>query len=303
MGAACTTGGASARVDEGVASLRSWYAQHRRELPWRTPGIPAWHVLVSEVMLQQTPVARVVPAYHAWLGRWPGPAELAAASPADVLCQWDRLGYPRRALRLQAAAAAIVARHRSQVPTELDALLALPGVGEYTARAVAAFAHGQRAAVVDTNVRRVVVRWAEGRATAARLPLAAVERLLPADPAAAVLCSAALMELGAVVCTARAPRCSSCPLAADCAWRGAGYPPDAGPPRRSQAWEGTVRQARGRILALLRAAPCHAGDLGLVPAALLDRAVPDPDLRRRAVAGLISDGLAAAVGSGLALPG
>jgi len=270
-------------------------------------------VLVSEVMLQQTPVARVVPAYHAWLERWPGPGDLAAASPADVLRQWDRLGYPRRALRLRAAAMAIVARHESRVPAELEALLALPGVGGYTARAVAAFAHGQRVAVVDTNVRRVVVRWVQGRSAADQLPLPAVERLLPADPAAAVLSSAALMELGAVVCTSRAPRCSSCPLAADCAWRGAGYPPAAGPPRRGQAWEGTVRQARGRILALLRSAPGTQGTQvapgapaapGVVSAAQLRRAVPDADRRERAVAGLVDDGLAVAVGpAGLALPG
>src|SRR4051794_6345789 len=151
-------------------------------------------------MLQQTPVRRVLPVYEQWLSRWPSPAHLAAEASGEAIRAWGRLGYPRRALRLHAAATAIAAEHGGAVPTELEHLLALPGVGSYTARAVAVFAHGQRHAVIDTNVRRVVARWHEGRGDAARMPLATVEGLLPEDDAAAVEVSAALMELGALVC-------------------------------------------------------------------------------------------------------
>jgi len=309
------TASALEEVRDPLTLLRAWYLAERRDLPWRRPGIPAWDVLVSEVMLQQTPVSRVVPAYRAWLERWPGPAELSAASPADVLRQWDRLGYPRRALRLQAAAGIVMARHGGQVPDELDALLALPGVGEYTARAVLVFAHGRRAPVVDTNVRRVVVRWAHGKEAADRLPLAEVERLLPADLVDAVLTSAALMELGAVTCVARSPRCGACPLAGGCRWREAGAPPLPVPRRVGQLWEGTVRQARGRIMALLRAGPGTEGTggtegtEGTASADEVLAAVPDASLRQRAIAGLVADGLAVVVERGdgelaqLALPG
>src|SRR4051794_2660071 len=149
------------------APVLDWYAAHARDLPWRAPGTGPWAVLVSEVMLQQTPVARVEPVWRAWLDRWPTPADLAAASPADVIRAWGKLGYPRRALRLREAAVAVTERHGGVVPAEVAALEALPGIGTYTARAVACFGYGQRQPVVDTNVRRVVARLVHGRAEAA----------------------------------------------------------------------------------------------------------------------------------------
>jgi A/G-specific adenine glycosylase len=279
--------------------LLTWYAGHARQLPWRVPGVGAWAVLVSEVMLQQTPVARVLPAWEAWLAAWPTPAACAAASPADVVRAWARLGYPRRALRLREAAAACVARHDGLVPADQAALLALPGIGAYTAAAVAAFAYGARTAVVDTNVKRVLMRAVAGlddpRPVAAG-DRRAVEALLPAQ--LAPRWSVAVMELGALVCTARRPACVRCPLASDCAWWAAGAPPWDGPALRPQGYAGTDRQVRGRLLAVLRAA--HDP----VPAADLAREWDEPVQRERALASLLADGLAVGdpVG-GYALPG
>lgn len=239
--------------------LVAWHDAHARDLPWRRPDCSPWGVLVSEVMLQQTPVARVEPIWRGWLSRWPTPADLAAESPGEVVRAWGRLGYPRRALRLREAAVAMVARHGGQVPRAEADLLALPGIGGYTAAAVRAFAFGDRAVVVDTNVRRVQARLVTGVAlpapalTRAETTLAAA--LLPADDTAAATWNVAVMELGALVCTARSPRCNACPAAALCAWRVAGHPAYAGPPRRGQAWEGTDRQVRGRIVDLLRHSP------------------------------------------------
>jgi A/G-specific adenine glycosylase len=286
-----------AGMSPDVLTLCSWFATARRDLPWRDPAAGAWAVLVSEVMLQQTPVARVLPVYRSWLERWPTPADLAASPSGEAIRAWGRLGYPRRALRLHAAATVVVERHDGQVPADLDALLALPGVGAYTARAVAAFAHGQRHAVVDTNVRRVVTRYRGGRADAASIPLARVEELLPDDPADAVLASAALMELGALVCTARAPRCGDCPLASCCAWRGAGYPPEQRV-KRTQGYAGTDRQVRGRMLALLRDLPDAAARATLLEASA------DPEQALRALQGLLADGLVVEQCDGsVALPG
>ncbi|MDG4768433.1 A/G-specific adenine glycosylase [Solwaraspora sp. WMMD406] len=266
-----------------------WYDHNARDLPWRVPGIGAWAILVSEVMLQQTPVVRVLPAWRAWLDRWPSPAALAADAPAEAIRMWDRLGYPRRALRLHECATALVRRHGGAVPTDLDELLALPGVGTYTARAVAAFAYGQRHPVVDTNVRRLVARAIDGAADAgpATRPadLVATEALLPAEPARAARASAAFMELGAVVCVARTPRCAVCPMAARCAWLAAGRPAQVGPSRRPQRYAGTDRQVRGLLLAVLREAT------GPVPQQRLDSVWPDARQRSRALASLIEDGL------------
>src|SRR3954468_9008394 len=236
--------------------VSEWYAGAARDLPWRRPGTSAWAVLVSEVMLQQTPVARVVPAYEAWLERWPSPAALAADEPGEAVRMWGRLGYPRRALRLHAAAVHVVSRYDGELPTTVPELLELPGIGDYTARAVAAFAYRQRHAVVDTNVRRVVARAVEGVADAAvtRRDLALVEDLLPADPEAAATASVALMELGALVCTARTPQCPRCPLASMCVWLARGPPALDVPVKRPQGYAGTDRQVRGRLLAVLRAA-------------------------------------------------
>ena len=265
-----------------------WYATAARDLPWRRPGVDAWAVLVSEVMLQQTPVARVEPVWWEWLDRWPTPADLAAASPAEVIRAWGKLGYPRRALRLREAAIAVVERHGGVVPDDVAALEALPGIGTYTARAVACFGYGQAQPVVDTNVRRVVARVLHGRAeagTARAADLADVLALTPTDPERAVRFSVAAMELGALVCVAGTPRCGVCPVRDSCAWRLAGYPPADGPPRRVQKFTGTDRQVRGRLLDVLRAAH-HP-----VTAAELDPAWDDAVQRSRCLDSLLADGL------------
>jgi A/G-specific adenine glycosylase len=282
------------------AAVLDWYAAHGRDLPWRSPGVEPWPVLVSEVMLQQTPVARVLPAWCGWLERWPTPADTAAAAPADLLRQWDRLGYPRRALRLQECARAVLARHGGAVPTAEADLRALPGIGPYTAAAVAAFAFGRRAVVLDTNVRRVLARLLGGTALPPPHPRreewTRAEALLPAEPAVAARWGVAVMELGALVCTARAPRCGVCPLARSCAWRAAGHPADADAGRRrAQPWHGTDRQARGRLLAALRAEAEASGEA-------LAEAWPDAAQRERALASLLADGLVEAVGLRFRLP-
>ena len=273
-----------------VGQVVAWYHEHARDLPWRAPDRTAWGVLVSEVMLQQTPVVRVEPAWRAWMTRWPTPADLAAAPTADVLRAWDRLGYPRRALRLQQCAQAVVERHDGRVPDDEDALLALPGIGAYTAAAVLAFAYGWRAVVLDTNVRRVLARAVDGHALPApsqtRAEVARAAALVPRDDAGAARWAQASMELGALVCTARSPRCDRCPVAASCAWVAAGRPADQhAHRRRAQAWAGTDRQVRGRIMALLRESPVP------VPEPVLDEAWPPTPQRARAVAGLLADGL------------
>jgi A/G-specific adenine glycosylase len=293
---------AAAKSGPIAPAVNDWFERNRRDLPWRADGFPAWGILVSEIMLQQTPVVRVIPRLTEWLDRWPTPTSLAAAAPGDAVRAWGRLGYPRRALRLHAAAVAISERHGGIVPSDLADLLALPGVGQYTARAVAAFAYGERHPVVDTNVRRVLARAIDGRGEAGPASttrdLAAMEAQLPEDAAAARTFNAAVMELGAIVCTARSPRCEECPIANRCAWRAAGYPEYAGPRRTVQKrYEGSDRQVRGVILGALRARREP------VPAAALDLLWPDALQRARALAGLLSDGLV--VGSpetGYALP-
>ena len=231
----------------------SWYDHAQRDLPWRRPGVSAWQILVSEFMLQQTPVARVEPVWLAWIARWPTASATAAASAADVLRAWGKLGYPRRAKRLHECATVIAAEHDDVVPDDVETLLSLPGVGTYTARAIACFAYGRRVPVVDTNVRRVVARAVHGRADAAApaaRDLDEVAALLPGD-ARAPQFSVALMELGATVCTARAPRCGVCPVR-NCKWRSLGFPAGSGPARRAQRYAGTDRQVRGRLLDVLR---------------------------------------------------
>lgn len=265
-----------------------WYGSHARDLPWRSPDRTPWGVLVSEVMLQQTPVARVLPVWQAWLDRWPQPAALAAETPAEAIRAWDRLGYPRRALRLYSTATAIVERHDGRVPDQYDDLLALPGVGEYTAAAVASFAYGQRHVVLDTNVRRVLARAVSGRPTAGASATGAERALATAllPQAGAAQWSVAVMELGALVCTANSPRCEVCPIADTCAWRLAGSPPPVGPRPRGQRWTGTDRQVRGRLMAVLR------GTSGPVSEAELEPAWPDDAVQReRALDSLVADGL------------
>jgi A/G-specific adenine glycosylase len=277
-----------------------WYAREARDLPWRRPDASPWGILVSEVMLQQTPVRRVLPAYDAWLARWPTPAALAADAAGEAVRQWGALGYPRRALRLHAAATAMVERHGGQVPDRLADLRALPGVGEYTASAVASFAFRQRHVVLDTNVRRVLARAVAGRSDAAPTVTAAERALagalLPDAPDDAATYAVAVMELGAVVCGSRAPRCGACPLAGGCAWRLAGRPVTPGAGRRPQAYAGTDRQVRGRLLACLRSA------VGAVDGATLSSVWDDDEQRDRALAGLLADGLVTRDGDAYALP-
>jgi A/G-specific adenine glycosylase len=269
-------------------AIVDWYAAAARDLPWRRPGVDAWAVLVSEVMLQQTPVARVEPVWRDWMARWPTPAALALVPPADVIRAWGKLGYPRRALRLREAAAAVVERHDGVVPEDVAALETLPGVGTYTARAVACFGYGRPQPVVDTNVRRVVARLVHGRAEAGNAraaDLADIAALTPPDPARATRFSVAAMELGALVCVAGTPRCGACPVRDRCAWLLAGSPPHVGPVRRVQKFAGTDRQVRGRLLDVLRAT--HEP----VAAAVLDDAWKDAAQRGRCLDSLLTDGL------------
>jgi A/G-specific adenine glycosylase len=282
------------------APLLAWYDEYARDLPWRRTSATPWGVLVSEFMLQQTPVARVLPVYDAWLARWPHPRDLAAESSGEAIRAWGRLGYPRRAIRLHAAARAIVEHHDGRVPDDVDALRGLPGVGDYTTSAVLAFAFGRRRAVLDTNVRRVLARVVTGVEFPATTMSAAekdlANGLLPDDEPTAATWSVALMELGALVCTAVTPSCEDCPVRRECAWRAAGYPAYDGPPRRGQAWSGTDRQCRGRLMALARDA--HTA----VSAAGIADAWPDDAQRDRCLVSLLADGLLVRREDSYALP-
>lgn len=277
----------------------AWYAVAGRDLPWRHPDCSPWGVYVSEIMAQQTPIARIVAPWQAWLARWPTPSHLASASRADVLRAWDRLGYPRRAVNLHEAAKVMVERHAGQVPADPDALRDLPGVGDYTVAAVASFAFGNPLPVLDTNVRRILARIAIGQAQAAPTPTRAERDLaaawLPDDPADANRWNVASMELGALVCTARAPQCARCPVRDLCRWRAAGHPAYTGARKRSQGYAGTDRQVRGRILALVRDHEAAR------PRADFD-ACGDADRVDKLVVGLIGDGLLAHSPEGYHLP-
>jgi A/G-specific adenine glycosylase len=290
----------STPTDDLHQPVLRWYAEHARDLPWRGSGATPWRVMVSEFMLQQTPVARVVPVFESWLETWPTPADLAAAPSGEAVRAWGRLGYPRRALRLHAAATAIVERHGGEVPSTHQELLALPGVGDYTASAIASFAFGARHAVLDTNVRRVLARVVSGvelpGASVTKAERLVAEALVPDDDAAAWAVS--VMELGALVCTASNPRCPACPLREACAWRAAGMPAYDGPPRRAQAWAGTDRMVRGRLMAVLREGGAS------VSRQRLEETWPEEVQRERALASLVADGLVVATDEGrYALPG
>ena len=295
----------SPRVPSSLLHQRilDWYSTEARDLPWRLPGVSAWGVLVSEVMLQQTPVTRVEPAWRSWMSQWPTPADLAASAPGDAVHAWGRLGYPRRALRLHGAAVAMVERHGGQVPDAVEELRALPGVGAYTAAAVSAFAFGRRTAVVDTNVRRVLTRIVLGAGQAApsltRAELDLAGSLLPESPDVARTWGVAVMELGALVCSARSPRCPGCPVRDLCAWQGAGHPAYEGPTRRPQPWHGTDRQCRGTLLAMLRATS------GPVTAHAVSAAWSSDDTQReRCLDSLVADGLVEPLsGNRFRLPG
>ncbi|MBU6214066.1 MAG: A/G-specific adenine glycosylase [Actinomycetales bacterium] len=273
-----------------------WYNDNARDLPWRAPGTTPWGVLVSEVMAQQTPVARVAPQWLAWMRRWPTPAALAAATSAEVIAQWDRLGYPRRALRLRECAQVLCQEHGGEVPDDHGTLLTLPGIGDYTAAAVLAFAFGRRALVMDTNVRRVHARVFAGLANH-RPHVTATERssldaVLPADEPRAAQWSQAVMELGAVTCRPQ-PSCADCPLQQRCAWHVAGKPEAPTPARRPQAFAGTDRQVRGKVMALLRAAHGDSVEMSAIEQVWHDR-----EQLLRALDSLLADGLAEKAGGG-----
>lgn len=273
--------------------LTSWYDANARDLTWRHPGTTAWGVLLSEVMSQQTPVARVEPVWREWLERWPTPTDFAAASREEVLRAWGKLGYPRRALRLLDCARAIVAEHDGVVPDDVDELLALPGIGDYTARAVACFHFGRNVPVVDTNVRRVYHRLIDARflpGTASKKELGLVADLLPTDGTGPKF-SVAMMELGALVCTSKNPGCEVCPVRDLCAWQQAGRPEPSDEEkesarRRVQKFAGTDRQVRGLIMDVLRGAEAP------VEQSAIDVVWPDAVQRSRALFSLLDDGLA-----------
>ncbi len=278
-------------------ALRDWYTTHQRQLPWRSEDISGWQILVSEVMLQQTPVARVIPAWQAWCDRWPTASALAQASLGDVVQQWNRLGYPRRAKHLHESAKKVVEFFGGELPRDVEVLETLPGVGTYTARAVACFAFGLAVPVVDTNVKRVVARSVDGDPAAGHwataFGLQRVDEVTGALPATEYCTTQrALMELGALVCTARSPRCEECPLMAQCTWRMRGYPHNpAVMPKTQAAYEGSDRQVRGIILGWLRENPEPLDEVTL--ASLWPKATQ----RRRAVNSLVNDGLIEVVAS------
>jgi A/G-specific adenine glycosylase len=295
--------GQSAETSDYAASLIDWFALEGRDLPWRAAGFSPWGILVSEFMLQQTPVVRVIPRLAEWLERWPTPAHLAAVPSGEAVRAWQSLGYPRRALYLHACATAIAEKYDGVVPHDVDELRALPGIGDYTSRAVAVFAYGHRHPVVDTNTRRVIARSVLGLDDAAppsaRRDLAAMNELLPVDEEDARRFNAAIMELGAIVCTAQRPDCSICPIRDDCTWKQAGFPETGGPRKIVQKkFTGSDRQVRGLVLALLR----RSADPEGVDLQSVGELWPDPAQLERAVSGLRRDGLVELTPGGIALP-
>lgn len=268
--------------------LITWFAANARPLPWRKRNVTAWQILVSEIMLQQTPAARVAPQWEEWIARWPDAASLAAASPADVLRQWNKLGYPNRALRLRETAIIVTREYAGQLPADERLLRALPGIGEYTAAAILAFAYRKRSFVLDTNVRRVLARVYTGAELAtggiSALERELADRITPIDNRTAAKWSGAVMEFGALVCTARNPGCSSCMLSTHCAWVKNGSPVLTKRPP-TQKFTGTDRQVRGKLMAVLRSSEKS------VTKSDLDVVWPDAQQRERALDSLVSDGL------------
>jgi A/G-specific adenine glycosylase len=267
----------------GREALRAWYAPRRDAYPWRGSHDP-YAVLVSEVMLQQTQAARVVPAYASFLRRFPTVRALAVAPRRDVVTQWGGLGYNRRAVRLSEAARAIVRDHGGRIPQDKDELLELPGVGPYTAAAVASLGFGEPVAVVDTNVRRVVSRvhlGIDGHEVPGREMGALAEAWLDRDDP--VTWNQAMMDLGREVCRPQ-PRCDVCPLAGVCRFRRDGSAASRGP-RRQGPFEGSTRQVRGAVVKALRSHPW------LTPARLAWETGFPVDRVDAAVATLSVDGL------------
>lgn len=280
-----------------LIDLPHWFAAHQRNLPMRAQGVSDWGTLVFEIMSQQTPISRVQPIWLEWMERWPTPADLATASSADIIVAWANLGYPSRALRLKACAAAIVEKHDGEVPLTMKELTLLPGVGTYTASALLAFRHGIRVPVLDTNVRRVLVRFLDGRefpphTTPSKAETMRAEALLPEDGHRAAEVSLSLMEFGALVCTQLSPSCDECTISNNCAWALAGFPKNEKRPT-PQPYAGTDRQARGRIMKALRTAHFEGTD-GLTKRRVLDVARIDGGDRyqpTRVYRALLKDGM------------
>ena len=269
----------------------------RRDLPWRRTRDP-WCVLVAEVMLQQTQVRRVLPAYASFLTEFPDPPTCATAGSGAVIRAWEGLGYHRRALSLHGAAVAITTEHRGVVPSTFDELIALPGVGAYTARAVLAFAFERDVAVVDTNVARILARAIAGTPLRARAAQELADQLVSRGEGWKH--NQAMLDLGAMTCKA-SPECGSCPLRRSCRWARSGFAaPDpatltAGTSRPQARFEGSDRQARGKVLAKARA--------GVVSSLMLKQLGESLGAERvaRATSGLIADGLLVPSGDGVRL--
>ena len=281
-----------------IEAICAWFDANGRDLPWRRPGTSAWGVLVSEVMSQQTPMSRVVAPWHEWMNRWPTPDDLAEEDSGEAVAAWGRLGYPRRALRLHSCAVAIATEHDGVVPNSYDELVALPGIGDYTASAVVSFAFGGRATVLDTNVRRLIARAESGIAncptSVTRAERIVADALVPDEDARAAKWAVASMELGALVCTARSPQCEVCPIRDGCRWVIDGRPDNA-PARRGQPWKGTDRQCRGVIMDVVRNSPRG------VKVQMALSAWPEPDQASRCLESLLDDGLVHRRGSLISL--
>ena len=281
-----------------IEAICAWFDANERDLPWRRPGTSAWGVLVSEVMSQQTPMSRVIGPWHEWMNRWPTPDDLAEEDSGEAVAAWGRLGYPRRALRLHSCAVAIATEHDGVVPNSYDELVALPGIGDYTASAVVSFAFGGRATVLDTNVRRLIARAESGIAncptSVTRAERVVADALVPDEDVRAAKWAVASMELGALVCTARSPQCEVCPIRDSCRWVIDGKPDNA-PARRGQPWKGTDRQCRGVIMDVVRNSPRG------VKVQMALSAWPEPDQASRCLESLLDDGLVHRRGSLISL--
>jgi A/G-specific adenine glycosylase len=295
-----STGPSLVRSRRLAAALLAWSATSRRELPWRSTRDP-WAVLVAELMLQQTQVVRVVPRYEAFLEAFPTPDRAAAAPVGAIVTAWEGLGYNRRAVNLHRTAELVVAQHGGRLPDDLDALLALPGIGPYTARAVLAFAFERDHGVLDTNAARVLARAVAGRSLRAREAQEFADEQVPLGRGWEW--NQAILDLGATVCVKRSPRCHACPVAASCAWALNGFAdPDpatgtAGASTPQSTFTGSDRQGRGRLVQALRTGP-------LAVERVPDAAgwPDDPDRARRIADRLVGDGLAEYVDGQLALP-
>lgn len=274
-----------------IATLNNWFQKNQRDLPWRHANCSPWGVLTSEVMLQQTPVSRVEPVWLAWMARWPTATSLANALQSDAVLAWGNLGFPRRAMYLHKTAISLVEKFGGSVPRDLRSLIQLPGIGDYTARAIRAFAFGIPESVVDTNIRRVIARAELGAARAGTPRLKADRQavssvLADENQESQVLGGKALMELGALLCTAGKPKCDKCPIQISCAWRGNGYPPLVESKRSSpRSYIGSDRQVRGLLVKTLGA------QNGPMPAQNLLKLWPDDDQVMRALESLLVDGL------------